>query len=161
MLWVRRPAGAAPLPDLVVHYHGDLLVAAGPFINLQTPDAWYPAPGRGYGYPATAVFDLTFHIPKKLQLVSIGDRTDSTVTGDVLTTRWVTATPSFHASFSIGKFVAYTVRSTQLLNARVVPVTVYLGEEAHSWRPGRTRSEERRVGKECQSVCRSRWSPYH
>ena len=23
------------------------------------------------------------------------------------------------------------------------------------------RSEERRVGKECQSTCRSRWSPYH
>src|SRR3546814_4539950 len=26
-------------------------------------------------------------------------------------------------------------------------------------RPGR--SEERRVGKECVSTCRSRWSPYH
>ena len=25
----------------------------------------------------------------------------------------------------------------------------------------RARSEERRVGKECLSVCRSRWSPYH
>src|SRR3546814_15765532 len=25
----------------------------------------------------------------------------------------------------------------------------------------RTRSEERRVGKECVSPCRSRWSPYH
>jgi len=24
-----------------------------------------------------------------------------------------------------------------------------------------SRSEERRVGKECLSVCRSRWSPYH
>ena len=24
-----------------------------------------------------------------------------------------------------------------------------------------TRSEERRVGKECHVVCRSRWSPYH
>ena len=24
-----------------------------------------------------------------------------------------------------------------------------------------TRSEERRVGKECASMCRSRWSPYH
>ena len=23
------------------------------------------------------------------------------------------------------------------------------------------RSEERRVGKECKSQCRSRWSPYH
>ena len=27
-------------------------------------------------------------------------------------------------------------------------------------RPGR-RSEERRVGKECLTQCRSRWSPYH
>src|SRR3546814_12398000 len=27
---------------------------------------------------------------------------------------------------------------------------------AHDWR-----SEERRVGKECVSTCRSRWSPYH
>ena len=25
----------------------------------------------------------------------------------------------------------------------------------------RVRSEERRVGKECSSPCRSRWSPYH
>src|SRR3546814_21118835 len=33
------------------------------------------------------------------------------------------------------------------------------------WKPvvlmvGETRSEERRVGKECVSTCRSRWSPY-
>src|SRR3546814_18592391 len=27
--------------------------------------------------------------------------------------------------------------------------------------PSRSRSEERRVGKECVSTCRSRWSPYH
>ena len=26
---------------------------------------------------------------------------------------------------------------------------------------GRARSEERRVGKECNAMCRSRWSPYH
>ena len=25
----------------------------------------------------------------------------------------------------------------------------------------RERSEERRVGKECSELCRSRWSPYH
>ena len=31
-----------------------------------------------------------------------------------------------------------------------------------TWIPrDRRRSEERRVGKECTSVCRSRWSPYH
>src|SRR3546814_14786208 len=28
-------------------------------------------------------------------------------------------------------------------------------------RNGADRSEERRVGKECVSTCRSRWSPYH
>src|SRR3546814_1220721 len=33
----------------------------------------------------------------------------------------------------------------------------FAGEEAAV----RTRSEERRVGKECVSTCRSRWSPYH
>ena len=27
--------------------------------------------------------------------------------------------------------------------------------------PGVVRSEERRVGKECLRLCRSRWSPYH
>src|SRR3546814_1043120 len=27
--------------------------------------------------------------------------------------------------------------------------------------PDYARSEERRVGKECVSTCRSRWSPYH
>ena len=26
---------------------------------------------------------------------------------------------------------------------------------------GKSRSEERRVGKECRALCRSRWSPYH
>src|SRR3546814_4642551 len=31
---------------------------------------------------------------------------------------------------------------------------------AHARRRGQ-RSEERRVGKECVSTCRSRWSPYH
>src|SRR3546814_14824194 len=32
---------------------------------------------------------------------------------------------------------------------------------AHHTAQGVFRSEERRVGKECVSTCRSRWSPYH
>src|SRR3546814_20084148 len=40
-------------------------------------------------------------------------------------------------------------------------------DQGHARQPVRTlllhqqRSEERRVGKECVSTCRSRWSPYH
>src|SRR3546814_15032802 len=41
---------------------------------------------------------------------------------------------------------------TSILTYHVVP-----GQVA----PDDIRSEERRVGKECVSTCRSRWSPYH
>src|SRR3546814_18578441 len=34
------------------------------------------------------------------------------------------------------------------------------GQPVH-WLEVQSRSEERRVGKECVSTCRSRWSPYH
>src|SRR3546814_17298920 len=36
---------------------------------------------------------------------------------------------------------------------------VFEGDWQQAQRP--SRSEERRVGKECVSTCRSRWSPYH
>src|SRR3546814_12726687 len=47
--------------------------------------------------------------------------------------------------------------SVLLSDGRVViaEATVEIG------RGERVRSEERRVGKECVSTCRSRWSPYH
>src|SRR3546814_21184965 len=35
------------------------------------------------------------------------------------------------------------------------------GEVSYDIAPGLMRSEERRVGTECVSTCRSRWSPYH
>src|SRR3546814_14556815 len=34
-------------------------------------------------------------------------------------------------------------------------------EPESPWTVADARSEERRVGKECVSTCRSRWSPYH
>ena len=35
------------------------------------------------------------------------------------------------------------------------------GVPFHSYETYMARSEERRVGKECLRLCRSRWSPYH
>src|SRR3546814_4430614 len=44
-------------------------------------------------------------------------------------------------------------------------VEKYLREDQKRWDEAHkkieARSEERRVGKECVSTCRSRWSPYH
>src|SRR3546814_12994079 len=46
------------------------------------------------------------------------------------------------------------VMPNQLDEDGIVGVTNFLGVSPD-------RSEERRVGKECVSTCRSRWSPYH
>src|SRR3546814_9550141 len=39
--------------------------------------------------------------------------------------------------------------------------TLCLGQFSHLSQRALARSEERRVGKECVSTCRSRWSPYN
>ena len=44
----------------------------------------------------------------------------------------------------------------RLMNRGVKVAAGYAGKHDHA-----RRSEERRVGKECMPVCRSRWSPYH
>src|SRR3546814_11422934 len=47
-------------------------------------------------------------------------------------------------------------RSIEGSNVTATSALVEMIEASRSWR-----SEERRVGKECVSTCRSRWSPYH
>ena len=39
--------------------------------------------------------------------------------------------------------------------------TLIIGSGPAGYTAAIYRSEERRVGKECASMCRSRWSPYH
>src|SRR3546814_5216765 len=53
--------------------------------------------------------------------------------------------------------------SSQLDDQSVIGAGYFEGhvfcQKSRAWTDGR--SEERRVGKECVSTCRSRWSPYH
>ena len=59
------------------------------------------------------------------------------------------------ASSGIGKATAIECSK---LGARVV---ITGRDEARLQQTLSSRSEERRVGKECIALCRSRWSPYH
>src|SRR3546814_16165408 len=52
----------------------------------------------------------------------------------------------------------YYSRSFADLYTTLGPAVSFVGDPRTY---GVTRSEERRVGKECVSTCRSRWSPYH
>ena len=55
---------------------------------------------------------------------------------------------------------AFALGINTLINA---VSTAYAGliDGVRGFIAGGTRSEERRVGKECLTQCRSRWSPYH
>src|SRR3546814_10414861 len=77
------------------------------------------------------------------------------------------ANPEWRARFDLryskGPFRAfyqmyYLPSALRTVNATVEndPMPHISGNTRHS-----VRSEERRVGKECVSTCRSRWSPYH
>jgi uncharacterized FAD-dependent dehydrogenase len=51
---------------------------------------------------------------------------------------------------------------TEFVAANAPPEIVYVSKpHIGTFRLVRVRSEERRVGKECRRLCRSRWSPYH
>src|SRR3546814_3440356 len=50
-------------------------------------------------------------------------------------------------------------RYTLVLLTLIFGLALVLPNAEAYW--GAYRSEERRVGKECVSTCRSRWSPYH
>ena len=57
-------------------------------------------------------------------------------------------------------------RQKDLSNYRITEANDSLKVADHCLKEGLyrdsiNRSEERRVGKECASMCRSRWSPYH
>src|SRR3546814_4497183 len=84
----------------------------------------------------------------------------------------VTGVQTCALPISLGNGVVHLLRSDVLrrflrrIVLRAQPVGAMAGRRGHEDGDQpvlveRLRSEERRVGKECVSTCRSRWSPYH
>jgi len=125
-LWVRSPHPLTPTDTLVlnVFYHGGMIDRYGDFFYVDPGAWWYPGNAQGGG---PAQFDVTYHSPARYPLVSTGDRTDSIVANAVLTTRWVSATPTYFATFNLGLFHARRVEHPDGPS-----VDVLLSEEAHA-----------------------------
>src|SRR3546814_17233386 len=80
---------------------------------------------------------------------------------------------SYKATLQRGKNKDFTLKAESDLKGLALDLTVPLGKTVKESLPMRVgwqrysagksmvRSEERSVGKECVSTCRSRWSPYH
>ena len=80
------------------------------------------------------------------------------VTVDV-STAGDTATLTFDGS--IGQRVSLDVSEVTIGTSTCCSTKVSIFKPDGKTLVALTRSEERRVGKECSSPCRSRWSPYH
>ena len=83
---------------------------AGKDVLTNAGDGNFSVGARTSWYPNVAVFDdlatfqLTFRIPQKLQVVSIGNEVDSKVEGDQRVSVWKSETPVRVAGFNYGKF---------------------------------------------------------
>ena len=63
------------------------------------------------------------------------------------------------AEFDI--FGEITPRIMEAIGQKVDAAVIFGDNRPREWQADIIRSEERRVGKECLRLCRSRWSPYH
>jgi peptidase M1-like protein len=107
-LWVRAPA---PMADagtatLRLNYHGSLLDRFGDWFVLKSSIGWYPSPVDGL---SKAAFEITYHTPVGYPIGSIGQMVDSSVTGRMVTTKWVHEAPMRNASFNIGRFEGFDI----------------------------------------------------
>src|SRR3546814_10952393 len=86
--------------------------------------------------------------------------------------RKVPALKAFHAGSPLGAFppqlmpqpgdhVVGKFYPSAFFGTALAPMLHAMGVDTLLLTGYSTRSEERRVGKECVSTCRSRWSPYH
>lgn len=86
--------------EFVFEHQGAVIVPAGNnvfFVGARSN--WYPRLPDGF-----ASYDLTFHYPKRLTLVTIGDLVEERTDGDVRTTRWKTPVPVWIAGFNLGDY---------------------------------------------------------
>lgn len=124
-LWVRAPArlAAGDTAVLTLSYHGDLLARYGDWFILKSSIGWYPQPLDGL---AKAAFDITYHTPLGHPIGSVGQLTDSSTAGRLVTTHWVHETPMRNAGFNIGRFETFDVTQPG-----VPPVTLLWSEAGH------------------------------
>ena len=124
-LWVQvgRRLQPGDTVSLTLFYRGNLIDRYDNWFYIDPTAAWYPKNQQGEDL---ANFDITYHSPSWYPLASIGERTDSTVEGKVLTTRWVTHLPTPYATFNLGLFDNQRVQ-----HPGAPPLDVLLSEDAH------------------------------
>ncbi len=125
LVWVLLDGQIRPgdVRTLNLYYRGDLIDRVMDFFHIKASTAWYPRSLEGR---SLAWFELIFNADKAYQLASVGDRVDSSASGRIVRTRWVTPDRIRNASFNLGLFQDHRVQEEG-----IPAVTVMASEEAH------------------------------
>ena len=89
--------------SITVEYAGDkvLEVAGEGSFYVQARTSWYP---NLNGFGEYASYDLTFKVPHRYKVVSVGTLQGESTEGDFAVTHWVTALPVAVAGFNYGDY---------------------------------------------------------
>lgn len=87
-----------------VEYGGDkvLLKAGNGSYYVGARESWYP---NLNGFNERAMYDLTFKIPKKYKLISVGKLEREWTEGDFAASHWTTSKPLAVAGFNFGEYL--------------------------------------------------------
>ncbi len=97
------PAKANSQVELTIDYDGDKVIRneGGGSFAVGARTSWYPSLNS---FTDRAKFDLTFSIPKRYTLVSVGKLENSSVDKDQAVSHWVSEVPLAVAGFNYGDF---------------------------------------------------------
>jgi len=89
--------------SITVEYGGDRVLydAGGGTFYVRARTSWYP---NLNGFGEHALYDLTYRVPEKFKVVSIGKLESETVEQDHAVSHWITPVPVAVAGFNIGKY---------------------------------------------------------
>ena len=96
----QTPLRAGESAEVVIRHEGKVIQEAGNHVfSVGSRGSWYPNRGRQF-----ARFDLTFHVPKELDLVAAGDLVEDRIEGIERISHWKTAVPIRLAGFNLGVY---------------------------------------------------------
>ena len=99
--------------DLRLEYAGDKVVhkEGGGNFSVGARESWYPNVNT---FRDHAKYDLTFRVPKRYTLVSVGNLEKSSTEKDAAVTHWVSDKPIAVAGFNYGDFKRKEVKDTTI-----------------------------------------------
>jgi hypothetical protein len=109
IVFLTKPPAPGSTFTLHFRYSGNVIEDAGnSVLFVGARESWYPHYGDASEF---ALYDLTFHWPKRLRLVAIGTKSAEREEGDTRVATWKTEIPVPEAGFNLGEYASTSLSS--------------------------------------------------